>query len=135
MRCVLDTNIYISALLLSDSNRRRALNLVVGTGKILLSCPALGRALRSFESARLRRYLDEEDVRTFLAALTREAEWINPRVTISACRDPKDDKFLELAVSGHASHFVTGDSDLLVLHPFQEIAILSLQSFVATFAS
>lgn len=134
MRCVLDTNIYISALLLSDSNPRRALNLAVGTGKILLSFPALAELYEVLSRPRLRRYLDEEDVRTFLAALTREAEWINPTVTISACRDAKDNKFLELAVSGHASHIVTGDSDLLVLHPFQGIAILSPQSFVATFA-
>jgi len=46
-------------------------------------------------------------------------------VEIRACRDPKDDKFLELAVSGQATHIVTGDADLLVLHPFPGIQIIS----------
>jgi hypothetical protein len=43
----------------------------------------------------------------------------------TACRDPKDDKFLSLAVSGLATHIVTGDADLLALHPFQGIQILT----------
>ena len=65
-----------------------------------------------------RRYVDEEDIRGFIAAVTSGAEWVDSMVEIRACRDPKDDKFLELAVSGQATHIVTGDADLLVLHPF-----------------
>lgn len=49
---------------------------------------------------------------------------------IAACRDPKDDKFLELAVSGGATYLVTGDSDLLVLHPFRGISILTPTNFL-----
>ena len=30
----------------------------------------------------------------------------------AACRDPKDDKFLELAVNGRADVIVSGDADL-----------------------
>jgi putative PIN family toxin of toxin-antitoxin system len=44
---------------------------------------------------------------------------------IHACRDPRDDKFLEVAVHGHADLIVTGDADLLALNPFQGIAILT----------
>jgi len=69
-------------------------------------------------------YVDEEDVRSFLAALTREGEWVDVEIQIQACRDPKDDKFLELAVSGQGTHIVTGDTDLLALNPFQGIEIL-----------
>ncbi len=43
---------------------------------------------------------------------------------IKACRHPKDDKFLELAVDGHADVIITGDKDLLALHPFEGIDIL-----------
>jgi hypothetical protein len=68
--------------------------------------------------------VDEEDIRSFLAALTREAQWVNVKAEIRACRDAKDDKFLELAVSGRATHLVTGDTDLLALSPFQGIEIL-----------
>jgi hypothetical protein len=34
---------------------------------------------------------------------------------IAECRDPTDDKFLELAINGHADLIVTGDADLLAL--------------------
>ena len=40
------------------------------------------------------------------------------------CRDPKDDRILELAVNGNASFLVTGDDDLLTLNPFRGIQIL-----------
>jgi len=41
------------------------------------------------------------------------------------CRDPKDDKFLELALNGRADAIITGDADLLALHPWREVAIVS----------
>ena len=44
---------------------------------------------------------------------------------VRACRDPRDDKFLEVAVRGRADAIVTGDADLLALHPFRGIAILT----------
>ena len=74
--------------------------------------------------------MDEEDIRNFLAALTRDAEWVDVDVQIKACRDPKDDKFLELAVSGRATHVVTGDNDLLALDPFRNIPIVSPKTFL-----
>jgi putative PIN family toxin of toxin-antitoxin system len=50
--------------------------------------------------------------------------------TIIACRDPKDDKFLSLAVSANAEYIVSGDHDLLVLNPFRNILILSPFEFL-----
>ncbi|MFP4390748.1 MAG: putative toxin-antitoxin system toxin component, PIN family [Desulfococcaceae bacterium] len=47
------------------------------------------------------------------------------------CRDPKDNKFLELAVSGSASILIAGDQDLLVLNPFRNLDILTPTEFVA----
>jgi putative PIN family toxin of toxin-antitoxin system len=77
-----------------------------------------------------RRYVDDGDIRSFLAALTREAEWIDVDTRITACRDPKDDKFLELAVSGRATHIISGDADLLAVNPFRGIVILSPRFFL-----
>lgn len=99
-------------------------------GTILLSYAALAELSEVLHRTKFRRYIDAEDIRRFLAAVTREAEWIDVRAESIACRDPKDDKFLSLAVSGHATHIVTGDSDLLALHPFRGIAILSPSDFL-----
>ena len=45
--------------------------------------------------------------------------------TVQASRDPKDDKFLDVAVNGRADVIVTGDSDLLALNPYRGVAILT----------
>ena len=79
------------------------------------------------------RYITREDRERFLAAFIGAAKFIEITEHVSACRDPKDDKFLELAVSGQATCIVTGDDDLLVLHPFREIPILSVAQFLASF--
>jgi uncharacterized protein len=130
LRCVLDTNVIVSGLLLPDSKPRQVLDLALGKGKVLLSFAVLVELYEVLSRKQFRRYIDEEDVRNFLAALTREAQWVDVDVQITACRDPKDNKFLELAVSGHATHIVSGDVHLLSLHPFQGIQILSPQAFL-----
>ena len=130
MRCVFDTNVLVSALLLPDSKPRHALELALQKGKVLLSFATLAELYEVLGRKKFLRYIDEEDIRSFLAALTREAEWVEVDVRITACRDPKDDKFLELAVSGHASHVVTGDADLLALHAFRGIEIVPPHRFL-----
>lgn len=94
-------------------------------GRILLSFATLAELGEVLTRKHFRAHVDEEDIRIFLAALTREAQWIDVDVQITACRDPKDNKFLELAASGRATHIVTGDSDLLRLNSFRGIEILS----------
>jgi putative PIN family toxin of toxin-antitoxin system len=130
LRCVFDTNVLVSALLLPESKPRQALDLALRKGRVLLSLGVLAELYEVLSRTQFRRYIDEEDIRIFLAALTREAQWVDVNVQVAACRDPKDDKFLELAVSGHATHIVTGDSDLLALNPFQGIQILSPHTFL-----
>ncbi len=44
---------------------------------------------------------------------------------IKACRDPKDNKFLDAAINGQAEVIITGDKDLLILHPYQSIQIIT----------
>jgi predicted nucleic acid-binding protein len=48
---------------------------------------------------------------------------------ITACRDPRDDKFLELAMGGHADVIVSGDADLLALDTFRNIPIITPAAF------
>jgi len=119
LRCVLDTNVLVSALLSPGSKSRMAVDRAHREGAILLSLGTLTELFEVLSRKQFRGYIDEEDMRRFLAVLTREAQWIDVDVQITACRDPKDDKFLSLAVCGQATHIVTGDADLLALHPFQ----------------
>jgi uncharacterized protein len=130
LRCVFDTNVLVSALLVLDSKPRQALDLALRDAEVLLSFAVLAELYEVLSRKKFRPYVDEEDIRTFLAALTREAHWVNVSARITACRDAKDDKILELAVDGHATHIITGDSDLLALNPFQGIQILAPHTFL-----
>ena len=58
------------------------------------------------------------------------AELVTITERIAACRDPSDDKFLELAVNGHADLIVSGDADLLALNPFRGVPIVPPATFV-----
>jgi uncharacterized protein len=124
LRCVFDTNVLVSALLLPDSKPRQALDLAIHKGKLPLSFATLAELYGALNRKQLRRYIDEEDARTFIAALTREAQSIDITVQIKACRDPRDDMFLELAISGGATQVVTGDKDLVTLNPLRGVQIL-----------
>ena len=130
MRCVLDTNVLVSALLGPGSKPRQALDRAFREGKVLLSFATLAELYDVLNRKQFRRYIDEEDARSFVAALAHESEWVDVNVQVKACRDPKDDKFLEVAVSGQATQIITGDVDLLVLDPFRGIQILSPQEFL-----
>lgn len=79
---------------------------------------------------KFRRYITLEEVEAFLNAFVKRAVMLEPEDEIRACRDPKDDKFLTLAVAGGAMCIVTGDEDLLVLHPFHGVPIVSAAEFL-----
>ncbi|MGK7942324.1 MAG: putative toxin-antitoxin system toxin component, PIN family [Crocosphaera sp.] len=76
------------------------------------------------------RYLSQEIREDFLASLWTESEIITVTDEINICRDRKDNKFLELAISGKATHIITGDKDLLELHPFRNILIFTPSQFL-----
>ncbi len=76
------------------------------------------------------RYVREQERLEFLSVFLGEALLVEITETVRECRDPNDDKFLELALSAHATCLVTGDRDLLVLHPFRGIPILAPRSFL-----
>lgn len=67
----------------------------------------------------------------FLRDLMLDVEMVPIAETVRVCRDPKDDKILELAVNGRADYIVTGDDDLLVMNPFRGIAIIRPAEFLA----
>ena len=131
VRAVMDTNVTISAALLPRSTPRRALDQVLERGTLLISLATLAELNDVLCRPRFDSYLREAKRLEFLAALARESEPLEVTAEVSACRDPKDDMFLELALSGASTHLISGDNHLLALHPFRGVAILSPHDFVA----
>ena len=129
-RFVFDTNVLISAALLRQSTASRALRRALTTGRVLVSMATIEELNQVLSRRGFDRYVTEAERIEFLAALIRDTDMVEVTDSVHACRDPKDDKFLELAVSGHATCIVTGDDDLLSLHPFRGIALFSPRSFL-----
>jgi len=122
-RFVLDTNVLISALLLRRSVARQALGKALQEGRLLLPQETVEELHAVPQGREFERYVPDEERIEFITAFVREGIWVEIHERISACRDPRDDKFLELAVNGRALCVVIGDDDLLALHPFRGISI------------
>ncbi len=131
LRLVFDTNVIVSAALLASSVPRQAFHKVLDEGTILISVPTLLELAEVLSRKKLDRYLLEEERMRFLIALLKEAELVEITEEITDCRDAKDNKFLELAVSGRADFIISGDNDLLVLNPSRGISILKPKEFLS----
>src|SRR5205085_5743217 len=132
-RFVFDTNTIISGLLVPDSKPRQAFDRAQEQGSILISMPVLAELNEVLSRKKFDGYLPEEKRKRFLTALAKEAALIEVTQEVLGCRDPKDNKFLELAVCGNADCIISGDKDLLELNPFRGIAISNPDEFLKNY--
>lgn len=134
MRLVFDTNIIISALLFDDSKPSKAFDIGINQGTLLFSLPTLAELEEVLWRNKFDSYISHEERKQFLTSLILHSTAIETTIetseTIIECRDPKDNKFLELAVCGKADFIISGDEDLLVLNPFRNIQIITPDSFL-----
>lgn len=134
-RFVLDTNVLISALLFKTSVPFQAIELAEKQGIILYSEATLNELEQVLNRKKFNKYLSLEDRQVFLLKFISSSQLVSITENITVCRDEKDNKFLELAVSGNANVIVTGDLDLLILNPFQVVEILTPDMFIDIFSS
>jgi putative PIN family toxin of toxin-antitoxin system len=133
MRAVVDTNILVRALIMPQGTVGPVLlRLRRGEYTLLYAQPLLEELIDVLNRPRIRhKYsLTEDDIHTVVSLILLRGEAVAPEKRITACRDPRDDKFLEVAVTGKADVIVSGDQDLLVLNPFAGILILPPAGFL-----
>lgn len=131
---VFDTNHLVSASLIFASTTRRALDKAFVLGQLAASDATMEEFAEVLFRKKFDKYfLNDEERWAVIQKIERNLLRFEPSETITACRDPKDNKFLELAVAANAACIVTGDNDLLVLHPFRNISILNAADFIAQF--
>ncbi|MBM4088256.1 MAG: putative toxin-antitoxin system toxin component, PIN family [Planctomycetes bacterium] len=124
-RFVFDANVIISALLFNASVPGQAFARCLESGTLLVSQSLIQELHDVLGRAKFNRYVTREERERFLGVLIRESELVQITEKLTVCRDPADDRLLELAVSGRATTVVTGDNDLLVLNPFRGIPIVT----------
>jgi putative PIN family toxin of toxin-antitoxin system len=132
VRVVIDTGVAVSAVLLPRSVPRQAFDEAAARGRLLVSAATVAELDEVLRRPKFNTYVPEEKRLEFLAAMVRDAEEVEVTEVVAECRDPQDNKFLELAASGRATHILSGDADLLVLHPFRGIAIVTPQAFLTS---
>jgi len=129
-RVVVDTNVFVSAAIIPLSIPRQAVNLVLEQGILLLSEPTYEELIRVLHRWELDGYVSRERREAFLAQLGSVAEFVPIVQLVRECRDPTDDKFLEVALNGRADVIITGDADLLKMQPWREISILTPNDYL-----
>jgi len=129
-RIVIDTNVYVSRLLREASVPGQAVGRAWREATTLVSVATLEELRAVLRRRKLARYLQPAKLEPFLTQVWEIALHVPNPPPILACRDPRDDKFLEVAVHGRADLIVTGDADLLALSPFRGIAILTPAAYL-----
>lgn len=133
MRAVVDTNVLISAVIRPQGRVGAVLlQLRQKAFLILYSQSLLEELVNVLSRPRFRhKYgIGDDDIATVIRMILLRGEPVEIDEEISVCRDPRDNKFLEVAVAGKADVIVSGDSDLLVLHPFRGIDIIAPADFL-----
>jgi putative PIN family toxin of toxin-antitoxin system len=123
-RVVVDTNTYVSRLLVPGSVPARAVDRAIIEAVTLVSDATLEELADVLSRRKFDPYVSLEERKTFLRFLGGMAEVVPIARRFQVCRDPKDDKFIDVAVNGEADLIITGDADLLALAPFHGIAIV-----------
>ncbi len=133
---VFDASLLVGALLKEGSIPERALLLARTSATICLSVAVEGEVREVFSRPKFRKYLASTPcpARHILAVLTTAAKHIQPTEWVTACRDAKDNKYLELALAAEAETIITSNDDLLVLHPWRGIEIITPAEYVARLA-
>ncbi len=131
-RYVFDVNSLVSTFLFPDSVPGRALEHVLVKHELLMSLELAAEATEVLRRAKFDRYISKAHREALLAGAIHVSTFIQTTTVVDSCRDPDDDRLLELAIDGTASAIISGDADLLALHPFRGISILNPRNFLAS---
>lgn len=134
-RCVFDTNVIVSALLSNLTAPHQAIKKAENAGIVLFSEALLLELTSVLARPKFAAYLSTETIDRLLERI--QSAWLTVPIIyeVQACSDPDDDKFLDIAINGAATHLITGDRALLTLETFRATRILSPAQFLAEFAS
>lgn len=128
IRAVIDTNIFVRALIGSAVNREVYAAFKDGVFTLILSKEMLEELIDVLSRPRLG--IDFAEIKNLLHFIKTRATMVEVTKDIKACRDHSDDIVLEATVSTNANVIVSNDNDLLELNPFENIPIVTPRQFL-----
>lgn len=134
-RVVLDTSTLVSAALRVGSVPHQVLSKVLGSYDVCASAATLAELEQVLKRKKFDRYLDAQTRLSFVALMRHNAhlfavEEADELALQPPCRDPKDNKFLALAWLAEADILISSDEDLLTLHPWRGMPIVTPAAFL-----
>jgi uncharacterized protein len=131
-RLVIDRNVWIAALISPTGTARQLVGAVLDHDiDILMSEATFAELVSRLDRPKFDRYREQEAWNLFLSELVELALWHEDTGTATGIsRDPDDDKFLALAVTGQADAIISGDRDLLELAAHEGVPVLSPAQFL-----
>ncbi len=132
-RIVVDTNIFISAIVFGGKPRR-LINLIADDAVTLITAQELLTEIRRIIVAKFPDFF--EDLARVEKLLDSDAIWVRlGGVTVTESRDPDDNKFIEAAVLGSCDYIVSGDKDLLDIKEYKGTKIVNVSEFLKLFSN
>jgi putative PIN family toxin of toxin-antitoxin system len=130
LQFVIDTNVLVSSVLIKKSSSDAALKKARSLGSLLFSEATFQELQITLSRSKFDKYVSLQVRSEFIFRLRLESELVEILERVDLCRDEKDNKFLEVAINGKADYLITGDNDLLVLRPFQDVKIMTVNEFL-----
>lgn len=128
---VIDTNLLISAMISPNSIIHKVLKKALENYIIYNSQQTLDEFVEVAKREKFLRFFKDLSKRDeFINFVIQSTKIIEPTHTVTDCRDPKDNMFLEIALTCQAIYLVSGDKDLLTLNPYQNIEIITASEFL-----
>ncbi len=128
---VCDTNVLISGILTAGTSAQVLDHFLLSSNAQLVFSEATAAELSEvLMRHKFDRYIGREKRHQVLDEILMGARFVSPQGRLKLCRDPKDDKFLDVAAMAPVSILITGDQDLLVLETIEQISIVNPADFL-----
>lgn len=130
LELVVDTNVLVSSLIAPGKPRTIVLALTRGEATLVISPDLFDELLDVLKRPKFDHLIDKAESELLIRFIENRAHLVTPRQKLNICRDPKDNKVLACALEAKVDCIISGDLDLKILHPFQNIEILSPSDFL-----
>jgi putative PIN family toxin of toxin-antitoxin system len=131
MRLVVDTNVFVSILIRPGQTLSAFAEYLDRACVILYSTDTLTELVDILRRRKFAAYTSAEEVAAFVEWVINTGELVATEGIAVACRDPKDEKFVAVALAGRADYLISGDQDLLVLGRVGSTPIVSPAALLA----
>lgn len=130
---ICDTNILLSSLISETTPPAQTVDYIRKYGMFSFSQETLTEFEDVLKRPKFDKFLSKEKRSSFINQIFELSVFYEVNQKVDICRDPKDNKFLDVAIASYADYLITGDDDLLVLERIGNTSIITPRKFIDIF--